>query len=703
MSGRIFTRVSGDGLKYSKLDRFLVTEKFLHPWRDLTASVMDRHLSDHCAIILKDEERNFGPKPFKVFDAWLDQIDIEEVIQSAWDTEVLVINRKDCIFRNRLKNVINAIKEWSINKFDTLEGEIEVHRLVAQNLELKAEHSVLDESELKSWRNSRKLWFEKEKIKSSILKQKARIKWVLEGDENSKFFHSMVRMRNNKNTIRGLLVDGSWKDNPEDIKYEAVSHFSNRFKEPDIERPSLEDLEYPILTSSEASKLEETLEEKEIRDTNFDCDSTKAPGPDVIPSLVGPEQSAFLKGRFILDGALIVNECIDFLRSSRKKGIIFKVDFEKAFDCINWEFLLEVMRCMGFGYKWCKWIRSCLTTALISILVNGSPTKEFSIERGVRQGDPLSHFLFIFAAKGLNILAKSALDKGLFKGIEVGVDKVLVSHLQYADDTIFMGECSRANARSLQNLLKCFELASGLKVNFHKSCVYGIGVSNDELLVISNQFGCQVDSFPFTYLGLPIGCKMTKLKDWYRVIDKVKNRLSNWKMRTMSYGGRLVLIKSVLSSLPLHFFLLYRAPNCVIKLLESVRRKFFWGGSDSGTKISGVKWDTILNSYGKEGLNIGSLKGKTLALLAKWWWRFKTEANSLWVRVIRSIYGSCGGVGSGGDIGYHPALGTWHNIIVAGNTLEDIGIGFKNSFIKSIGNGSDTSFWNCVGWQQQTK
>ncbi|XP_071727350.1 uncharacterized protein [Rutidosis leptorrhynchoides] len=116
------------------------------------------------------------------------------VIQSAWDTEVPVINKKDCMFRNRLKNVKNAIKEWSINKVDNLEGEIEVHRSVAQNLELKAEHSVLDESELESWRNSRKLWFEKEKIKSSILKQKARIKWVLEGDENSKFFHSMVRM-----------------------------------------------------------------------------------------------------------------------------------------------------------------------------------------------------------------------------------------------------------------------------------------------------------------------------------------------------------------------------------------------------------------------------------------------------------------------------------------------------------------------------
>ncbi|XP_071686943.1 uncharacterized protein [Rutidosis leptorrhynchoides] len=148
MSGRIFTRVSGDGLKFSKLDRFLVTEKFLHPWKDLTASIMDRHLSDHCAIILKDEERNFGPKPFKVFDAWLDDEEVNKIIQEAWEKEIMIIDRKDCVFRNRLKNVKNAIKEWSSIKLDILEVEIESHISEAKILELKAEVTTLNEIEL---------------------------------------------------------------------------------------------------------------------------------------------------------------------------------------------------------------------------------------------------------------------------------------------------------------------------------------------------------------------------------------------------------------------------------------------------------------------------------------------------------------------------------------------------------------------------
>ncbi|XP_071704508.1 uncharacterized protein [Rutidosis leptorrhynchoides] len=132
----------------------------------------------------------------------------------------------------------------------------------------------------------------------------------------------------------------------------------------------------------------------------------------VLPLLVGIEQS---------DGALIANEMVDFLKTNKKKSFLFKVDFEKAFDSLKWNFLLEVMKSMGFGCKWMKWILSCLTSASISILVNDAPTNEFSLGRGVRQGYPLSPFLFLLAAEGLNILTKAAIEKGLFKGVEVSI------------------------------------------------------------------------------------------------------------------------------------------------------------------------------------------------------------------------------------------------------------------------------------------
>ncbi|XP_071690820.1 uncharacterized protein [Rutidosis leptorrhynchoides] len=201
------------------------------------------------------------------------------------------------------------------------------------------------------------------------------------------------------------------------------------------------------------------------------------------------EQNAFLGSRYILDGALVANEVVEDLKRKKKHGLIFKVDFEKAFDSLNWDYLLEVMICMGFGTKWCKWISSCLKSATIFILINGSPTSEFNLKRGVRQGDPLSPFIFIIAAEGLNILTKLAVERGMYKGVEVGRDKVVISHLQYADDTIFFGEWSRR-------------------------------ISNDNVEALASWCSCLAGRLPFMYLGIPVGNRMKKLNDWFPVIEK---------------------------------------------------------------------------------------------------------------------------------------------------------------------------------------
>ncbi|XP_071729377.1 uncharacterized protein [Rutidosis leptorrhynchoides] len=224
----------------------------------------------------------------------------------------------------------------------------------------------------------------------------------------------------------------------------------------------------------------------------------------VIYKVIGVEQSAFLKGRFILDGVLVANEMIDDLKKKKKKCMIFKVDFEKAFDSINWEFLFKVMERVGFDLKWRRWIRACLSSASVSVLVNGSPTDEFRLHRGIKQGDPLSPYLFIIVAEGLNPLIKQALRANLLKGIEVGKDKIIVSHLQYADDTILFREWSKRNVRNVLNVLNCFEIFSELKVTVAKSCLYGFGVQNNIVEEVAKIHGCQNGCLPFFYLGLPM-------------------------------------------------------------------------------------------------------------------------------------------------------------------------------------------------------
>jgi len=197
----------------------------------------------------------------------------------------------------------------------------------------------------------------------------------------------------------------------------------------------------------------------------------------IIGSVISDTQSTFIKGRQILHGILVANEVVDDARKRKKDLLLFKVDFEKAYDSIDWNYLEEVMVKMGFPTLWRKWIKECVGTATASVLVNGSPTYEFSLGRGLRQRDPLSPFLFILAVEGFNVLMEAMIANNLLNGYKVGShDPVVVSHLQFADDTLILCEKSWANIRAMCAILLLFEELSGLKVNFSKSLLVGVNV-----------------------------------------------------------------------------------------------------------------------------------------------------------------------------------------------------------------------------------
>ncbi|GKB52572.1 putative RNA-directed DNA polymerase [Tanacetum coccineum] len=411
----------------------------------------------------------------------------------------------------------------------------------------------------------------------------------------------------------------------------------------------------------------------------------------VILSIIGEVQMAFLKGRQIADGPLLVNEIISWAKKHKKKLILFKVDLEKAFDTLNWSFLDSIMSQMSFGVKWRSWIQVCLNSAYASVLVNGSPTKEFKIERGLRQGDPLSPFLFILAIEALNVAFLEARYKNIFIGVEVGIDKVPISHLQFADDALFIGQWSLLNAKNMSRILTCFHLASGLKVNFNKSKLFGIGVHTHELNSMADSIGCQESQLPCTYLGLPIGANMSRCSNWSPLIECFNKRLSKWKCKTLSYGARLTLIKSVLGSLGTYYFSTYKAPTTIINKLESIRRNFVWGGNSEERKIAWIAWDKVIAPLAQGGLNIGSLKVLNQAMLAKWWWRFLKEENALWRKVIASIHGPHGGRTTGSISSYKS--GPWYQIMKLKDDILSCGISLPSLFKRKIGNGLNTKFW----------
>ncbi|GJY99451.1 hypothetical protein Tco_0516881 [Tanacetum coccineum] len=191
------------------------------------------------------------------------------------------------------------------------------------------------------------------------------------------------------------------------------------------------------------------------------------------------------------------------------------------------------------------------------------------------------------------------------------------------------------NARDLENIIRIihvFYLASRLKINIHISNIYGIGVNEDEVYNMASNAECIAGNIPFNYLGLPIGSNMKSIAIWKMLIDRFRSRLSTWKASLLSIGGRLNLIKSVLGSLGIYYLSIFRSPESVLNDLERIRSNFFWGGNQDGKKMAWVKWPIILNSYDNGGLNIGSLKAFNLALLQKWCWSFK----STWANIVGS-------------------------------------------------------------------
>jgi hypothetical protein len=262
-----------------------------------------------------------------------------------------------------------------------------------------------------------------------------------------------------------------------------------------------------------------------------------------------------------LDGILIANEVVDEARRMNKELMLFKVDFEKAYDSVDLMYLDSVMANMNFPTIWRKWIMECVGSATASVLVNGCPTDEFPIQRGLRQGDPLSPFLFLLAAEGLNVLMNAVVREHQFHGYGVGTGgEVKLTHLQFADDTIIIGEKSWLNVRTMRAVLLLFEEVSGLKVNFHKSMLTGVNIPDSWLSEAASVMSCRRGGIPFIYLGLPIGGDSRKLCFWKPVVDRIASRLLSWNNKFLSFGGRLVLLKSVLSSLPVYFLSFFKAP-----------------------------------------------------------------------------------------------------------------------------------------------
>ncbi|GJW27992.1 RNA-directed DNA polymerase, eukaryota [Tanacetum coccineum] len=601
--------------------------------------------------------------------------------------------------------------------------------------------------------------------------QKVKIKWAVEGDENTGFFQGIINKRRNIQSIRGVMVEGKWIDNPVNVKKEFFDHFASRFCKPDKPTASVLLDFLNQISYEQRAYLESDVTNAEIKKAVWECGIDNAPGPNgftfgffrhfwylvdievfeavryffnfsdlpkgcnssfialipkipdanlvkdfrpiiligsiykiiakiltnrlvgVLGGIINEVQSAFIKDRQILDGPFILNEVMSWCKRKKKQTLLFKVDFEKAYDSVRWDFLDDILSKFGFGEKWRKWIHCCLHSSKGSIIINGSPTEEFQFGKGLKQGDPLSPFLFLLVMETLHISFQRVVDEGMYQGIKVG-GLINLSHMFYADDAVFVGEWSESNISSLIHVLDCFHKVSGLKINMSKSKLMGIEVEAGKVSRAAVKLGCLVLKAPFLYLGSYVGGDMHRLQSWEDIVDRVRRRLSKWKMKMLSIGGRLTLIKSVLGSMPIFHMSMFKVPTGILRILESIRGKFFNGHETYCKKASWVQWNKVLAPKVIGGLGISSLYALNRGLLFKWVWRFFAHESTLWSRVVKAIHGDDGNIDGVSRKGVNTC---WTSIINEVKVLANKGINLMSFMQKKMGNGLSTLFWE-DGW-----
>ncbi|XP_074278272.1 uncharacterized protein LOC141601866 [Silene latifolia] len=358
----------------------------------------------------------------------------------------------------------------------------------------------------------------------------------------------------------------------------------------------------------------------------------------IMDDLVGPFQSAFVPNRSIADNIVIAQEILHVINHKNygKKGLMaIKADMSKAYDRLNWNFIRGVLSSLNLPGSMVHLIMSTIETVTYDILINGAPMEKFKPRCGIRQGDPLSPYIFALCTEVLSQMILYAQDGNFIKGIKICKNGPDISHLLFADDSLFFIRGDYGDLDFLMNIIDEYCVASGQCINTDKSSI--LFSPNCSLMTVKKclteyKFASKNDLG--NYLGLPTSIGSSKRDLFKFLVDKTKRRLSSWNNILLSSAGKLTLIRSVLSSLSLFSLSVFRIPVSVTSKLQSLMVHFWWSGTRTNKSIHWCSKDFLSRPVGEGGLGLRNIGCFNQALLAKSAWRILNVPGSLISKVL---------------------------------------------------------------------
>ncbi|XP_019191056.1 PREDICTED: uncharacterized protein LOC109185569 [Ipomoea nil] len=688
MSGYPFTWEKGKGTPNwieERLDKVLATQD----WRELVADANVQNIltrkSDHSALflgILNLRERRGGlRRGFRFEMAWLHDEGCRAVVEKSWG-EGRSRGLQECVTLCG-----DRLTRWGRDRFHKF-GE-KILCLRKEQLRLRG---CTDPVSLAEFQRLEECLTRVELQEDTYWRQRAKQHWLKDADANTRFYHSSPAINDDffesiQPRVTAIQNEGLLRPFEEsEVKSALFSMYPDKAPGPDGMNPGFYQHFWDVVGTDVSSYIVNCLNTcslpGKLNETNIIL-IPKKKTPEIVSdyrpialsnviyrimakvitarmkplmeNIISESQSAFISERLITDNILIAAEVGHYL-NRKQCGLTglgaLKLDMAKAYDRIEWSFLQKMLMALRFDERWVELLMMCVTTVSYSVLVNGSRSDQIIPTRGLRQGDPLSPYLFIICAEELSLLLQQAQAKGEIHGCRVARGAPSITHLFFADDSLLFFKANAQEAGVIKCCLSEYEKMSGQVVNYHKSSIcYSKNTRDETREEVANILGVvQTQNFG-KYLGLPSFVGRNRKAAFSYIEDKIRQRISSWNKKLLSQAGK-----------------------------ERTMNRYWWRSkNDQG--IHWKAWDKLCIPKKYGGLGFKELRAFNLAMLGKQAWRFLTQPQSLVSRVYKaryyptnSFYDAC--------LGNNPRF-CWRSILASQNLI-------CGGVRRRIGNGKST-------------